>query len=75
LRGADALSGRNHEHRRLWIEEKPLGLLQCFGLKRYACSFMSNHFHVVLFVDAEAANCWSREQIIERWHRLLSGYL
>jgi hypothetical protein len=36
---------------------------------------MSNHYHVVLYVDAAQAEAWSREDVIERWHRLFNGTL
>jgi REP element-mobilizing transposase RayT len=34
---------------------------------------MSNHTHLVLFVDSEQAQEWSIEETIERWHGLFSG--
>ena len=75
LCGTDDVSGKCYEHRRQWIEDKMIELAQSFALRLCAYSVMHNHFHVVLFVDTESAYSWSREQVIERWHRLFSGNL
>ena len=34
---------------------------------------MSNHYHVVLYVDKDEAVGWSFDEVIERWHRLFTG--
>jgi hypothetical protein len=34
---------------------------------------MSNHYHVVLHIDAEQAKQWPIDEVIERWHRLFKG--
>jgi len=75
LCGTDTVSGQCYEHRRQWIESKLLELAQCFALRLCAYSVMSNHFHVVLFVDAESATNWSFDEVIKRWHRLFFGNL
>ena len=36
---------------------------------------MSNHTHVVLFVDKDLADNWSMEEVIKRWHQLYQGTL
>jgi len=33
---------------------------------------VSNHYHVVLRVDADAANAWTGREVIERWGRVFS---
>ena len=75
LCGTDAVSGQSFEHRRQWIEDKLYELAQVFALDLCAYAVMSNHYHVVLFVDAAQAESWSRETVIERWHRLFNGNL
>jgi len=75
LCGVDAVSGKCFEHRRQWIEDKLLAQAQTFSLELCAYAVMSNHYHVVLYIDRETANNWSREEVIERWHRLFSGNL
>jgi hypothetical protein len=47
LCGWDPASGRDFEHRRLWIDERISELALYFGISVISSSFMSNHFHVV----------------------------
>jgi REP element-mobilizing transposase RayT len=75
LCGEDNLSGRSFEHRRGWIEERLLQLAEHFSVGVCAYAVMSNHTHVVLFIDREAANSWSTAEVIERWHGLFAGTL
>ena len=75
LCGKDSVSGQSYEHRRLWIEDKLYELTQVFALDLCAYAVMSNHYHVILYVDTTQAENWSREAVIERWHRLFNGSL
>jgi REP element-mobilizing transposase RayT len=70
LCGQDAYSGRSYEHRKAWVEERLLELAECFAVGLYAYAVMSNHVHVVLHVDPQAARQWSDDEIAERWVRL-----
>ena len=75
LCGQDAHTGRCFEHRRQWIEDKLQALAGVFALELCAYAVMSNHFHVVLYVDREEAEQWSVDEVIERWHQLFQGNL
>ena len=75
LCGTDTVSGQSYEHRRQWIEDKLYELTQVFALDLCAYAVMSNHYHVVVYVDAAQAERWSRNDVIERWHRLFNGTL
>ena len=70
LCGHDGHTGRCFEHRRQWIEDKLQELAEVFALDLCAYAVMSNHFHVVLYVDSAQAQRWSVGEVIERWHRL-----
>lgn len=65
----DRLTGKSFEHRRGWVEDRihELSRIVAIGLCAYAV--MSNHFHVVLRIGAEAADAWSRREDVERWGR------
>ena len=75
LCGEDKHSGQSFEHRRGWIEEKLHFITQVFAIDVCAYAVMSNHYHVVLFVDEEKAKQWSMTEVLERWHRLHKGTL
>jgi REP element-mobilizing transposase RayT len=75
LCGEDALTGQSFEHRRAWIEDRMLSLAQHFALDICAYAVMSNHYHVVLFVDKDSADNWADMDVIQHWHQLFKGNL
>jgi REP element-mobilizing transposase RayT len=72
LCGIDSLTGKSYEHRRLWIVERIKQLTEIFAIDCCAYSVMSNHYHVILYVDTERAKGWSEQEVIDRWERLFS---
>jgi len=75
LCGEDKLTGKNFEHRRAWVEDKLLALSQVFAIDVCAYAIMSNHTHLVLFVDEASAKSWSNDEVLQRWHKLFKGTL
>jgi len=75
LCGADESTGRNYEHRRQWIEDKLLELAQIFALDICAYAVMSNHYHVVLYINQDQAENWNMDDVINHWHNLFTGNL
>jgi REP element-mobilizing transposase RayT len=73
LCGVDEFSGHNYEHRRQWIVDKLKALSSLFAIDICAYAVMSNHYHVVLRVDATAQAAWSQAEVIERWTQLFSA--
>lgn len=70
LCGEDAYSGRSFEHRKQWVEDRLLELAECFAVGLYAFAVMSNHLHVVLYVEPSATATWSADEVAQRWLRL-----
>lgn len=70
LCGEDRVSGRNYDHRKGWIVNKLKELAGIFALDVCAYAVMSNHYHVVLRVDAERAERWPLKEVAERWNTL-----
>ncbi|MCU7906566.1 MAG: hypothetical protein KZQ76_12135 [Candidatus Thiodiazotropha sp. (ex Epidulcina cf. delphinae)] len=75
LCGDDPLTGRSFEHRRQWIQDKLFALVGTFVIDICSYAVMSNHFHLVLFIDRETAEGWDEQEVIKRWRRLYQGTL
>jgi len=76
LCGHDKFTGRSFEHRRALIEAELRRLGgQVFFLDLVAFSVMSNHFHVVLFIDQPAHDQASTLDVVTRWHQIHLGNL
>jgi REP element-mobilizing transposase RayT len=75
LCGIDKLTGKSYEHRRTWVEKRLLFLSTVFAIDVCAYAVMSNHTHVVLHVNQEAAEKWSDTDVAIRWHKLHHGTL
>ncbi len=73
LCGDDHLTGQNYDHRRGWIVERVKQLASVFAIDVAAYAVMSNHYHLVLRVDAERAQGWSRDEVLRRWTQLFDG--
>lgn len=67
LCGRDAVSGRSFEHRREWMRQKILRLSQLFAVDTFAYAVMSNHYHIVLYVDPQRPMAWTDEEVVRRW--------
>lgn len=70
LCGIDPLTGVDHEQRKLTIEARIKQLGEIFAVGIYAYAVMSNHLHVVLAVEPQAAAQWTDEEVADRWLRL-----
>lgn len=75
LCGEDKFTGQSYEHRRGWVEDRLLFLASVFAIDIAAYAVMSNHTHVVLFVDKREAENWPQEEVIRRWHSIHKGTL
>jgi REP element-mobilizing transposase RayT len=70
LWGFDEYAGRDYSHRKQWVIDRLMLLASIFAIDICAYAIMSNHFHLVLHVDAERIRSLSAEEIVERWSRL-----
>jgi len=75
LCGDHKVTGKSYEHRRQWVEDKLIELAQVFCIDVCAYAVMSNHTHVVLYVDDAKANRLNDKAILIRWHKLFKGTL
>jgi hypothetical protein len=65
--GEDEVSGRSFEHRKQWVEDRLLELAEVFAVGVYAYAVMSNHLHVVIYVDPSSTLAWSPDEVAQRW--------
>ena len=75
LCGNDTVTGQCFDHRRGWIETRIRELASVFAIDVAAYAVMSNHYHVVLRVDASRAAAWTADEVLRRWTQLFTGPL
>ena len=63
----DPLTGRDHSHRKRWIEESLLRLCDAFAVRVYSYAVMANHCHIVLEYRPQDAKILSDEEVARRW--------
>ena len=67
LCGVDPVTGRNYNHRKIWLEERMRFLARHFAVAIDAYAIMSNHFHLVVYYDPQESSRWSDEEVADRW--------
>jgi REP element-mobilizing transposase RayT len=70
LWGFDEYAGKDYSHRKAWVLERLAQLSSVFAVDVCAYAVLSNHYHLVVYVDQSRARGWSAEQVIERWNRV-----
>ncbi|MDT8321222.1 MAG: transposase [Xanthomonadales bacterium] len=73
LCGEDPLTGKDFSHRRDWIRTRIFELSEIFAIRICSYAVMSNHLHIVLIVDQEAALAWDDHEVARRWLDLFGG--
>lgn len=73
LCGVDAHTGRDFSHRREWIRERLFQLADIFAIRVCAYAVLSNHMHLVLWVDDAQAASWDDREVARRWCQLFDG--
>ncbi len=73
LCGDDAATGISYEHRRGWIVQRIKQLSAVFAIDIAAYAVMSNHYHLVVRIDADRAKSWSQQEVLERWTQIFDG--
>ena len=48
LLGNDPVTGKNYDHRKIWIEDQLKHLAANFGIDLLSFAILSNHFHLIL---------------------------
>ena len=64
---------QSFEHRRGWIADRVKQLSSIFTIDIAAYAVMSNHYHLVVHIDAERASEFTDADVIERWLNLFKA--
>lgn len=75
LCGSNSESGRNYDHRKDWLEKRIFQLSEIFAVDIYAYAVMSNHYHIVLYVDPHRPQQWTDDEVADRWLQAYPGKL
>lgn len=81
LCGVDSYNQRDYSHRKAWVVDLLARLAAGFALDVAAYAVMSNHYHLVLRLNSEAAARWPEQEVARRWqcffgqHVLVKRYL
>ena len=70
LLGDDSVTGKNYDHRKVWIEEELKHLAANFGIDLLVFAILSNHFHLVLRSRPDVVATWDDTEVARRWLRL-----
>lgn len=73
LCGNDRYTGQNFDHRKIWFIKRLDLLTKMFSIDIAAYAIMSNHYHVVLYVDKNRCLTWSQDEVIKHWLMLYKG--
>ena len=73
LCGKDSHTGYDFEHRRQWIVDRIKLVCSVFAIDLCAYAVMSNHYHVVVRINARETRSWSNHEIAKRWVTLLKA--
>lgn len=72
LWGYDDYAERDYSHRKEWVIERLSQLTALFAVEICAYAIMSNHYHLVVHVDAQRGKGWTPEEVAARWKSLFS---
>ncbi|HEY6641302.1 hypothetical protein [Povalibacter sp.] len=70
LWGQDEYAGRDYSHRKAWVLQRLRLQSAVFSIDICAYAVMSNHYHLVLYVDRARSRGWSRQEVAARWTAL-----
>lgn len=70
LWGVDEYAGKDYSHRKQWVIDRLKELSYVYAIDICAYAVMSNHYHLVLYIDVAQASGWGDEEVARRWKKL-----
>ncbi|MEH6442644.1 MAG: transposase [Oceanospirillaceae bacterium] len=73
LCGFDQATQQDYEHRRQWVIDRLAEIDAAFCIDICAYAIMSNHYHLVLYINKNDLDALTDLEVIERWRKLYNG--
>ncbi|MGB3725766.1 MAG: transposase [Glaciecola sp.] len=73
LCGFDKVTGQSYEHRKDWVEKRLIYLTKVFSIGVMAYAVMSNHTHLVVYIDKQKCDELTDIDVIQKWHMVSKG--
>jgi len=73
LCGYDKTTGTDYEHRRQWMLDRLAEIESVFCIDVCAYAIMSNHYHLVLYINKMKVDSLTDIEVIERWLKIYKG--
>ncbi|MEH6443726.1 MAG: hypothetical protein V7784_07505 [Oceanospirillaceae bacterium] len=73
LCGFDNSTQQSFEHRRQWVIDRLAEIDSVFCIDICAYAIMSNHYHLVLYINKKEIDDLTDLQVIDRWRKLYKG--
>jgi REP element-mobilizing transposase RayT len=73
LCGFDEFTNKDYSHRKDWLEKRMIELCDVFAVELFAFAVMGNHYHAVLYLEPQAPQHWSNEEVAEKWLKSYTG--
>jgi hypothetical protein len=67
LMGNDPQTGKNYDHRKIWIEAMMRDYAQYFAIDILCFAILDNHFHQVLRSRPDLVSSWDDTEVARRW--------
>jgi len=67
LLGEDAVTGKNYDHRKQWIDDQLVHQAGHFGIDLLCQAILSNHIHLVLRSRPDVVAEWDDSEVARRW--------
>jgi hypothetical protein len=67
LFGDDPVTGKNFDHRKVWIEDQLRIQSANFGIDLIGFAILSNHFHLIVRSRPDVVKEWSDAEVARRW--------
>ena len=66
LLGDDPITGKNYDHRKVWIEDLLQRFAAAFGIDLLIFAILSNHFHLILRSRPDVVATWDDTEVARR---------